>query len=125
MVSRAPLTNILMYTQRMGWSMPWFSSADSDFNADFGISTADGEGSGTSVYLRDGDRIFRSYFTTGRGDEKLGGFWAFLDLTPFGRQETWEDSPTGWPQTEPHEWIHRHDEYQQEGGSCCHSKRTV
>lgn len=81
MVSRAPLPNILGYKKRMGWRMPWVSSSENDFNADFGISTADGEGSRTSVFLRDGDSVFRSYFTTGRGDEKLGGFWAFLDLT--------------------------------------------
>ena len=111
MVSRAPIARIGAYKKRMGWSMPWFSSHETDFNTDFAISTAAGEGSGTSVFLREGDRVFRSYFTTGRGDEKLGGFWAFLDLTPLGRQETWEDSPAGWPQSDPHEWLHRHDEY--------------
>ncbi len=121
MVSRAPISNILEYRRRMGWSMPWFSSSENDFNADFGISTVEGEGSGTRVFIREGDSVFRSYFTTGRGDEKLGGFWAYLDLTPLGRQEKWEDSPAGWPQSEPHEWVHRHDEYAQDtkAASCC------
>ena len=121
MVSLAPEPNIRAYKKRMDWSMPWFSSSENDFNADFGISTADGEGSGTSVFLRDGDSVFRSYFTTGRGDEKLGGLWDYLDLTPLGRQETWEDSPAGWPQSEPHAWVHRHDEYALKTitASCC------
>ncbi|MEP1584867.1 MAG: DUF899 family protein, partial [Marinobacter sp.] len=43
--------------------------------------------------------------------EYLGTLWTYLDLTPFGRQETWEDSPEGWPQTEPYVWNRRHDEY--------------
>jgi predicted dithiol-disulfide oxidoreductase (DUF899 family) len=111
MISRAPLPNILAYKKRMGWNLPWVSSSESDFNVDFGISTSEGETSGTSVFLRDGDRIFRTYFTTGRGDETLGNFWTFLDLTPFGRQEIWEDSPEGWPQSEPYVWWRRHDEY--------------
>ena len=122
MVSLAPLPNILAYKKRMGWNMPWFSSSENDFNVDFGISSVEGEGSGTSVFLRDGDTVFRSYFTTGRGDEKLGGLWAYLDLTPLGRQEHWEDSPAGWPQSEAHEWLRRHDEYAQASpmANCCH-----
>ena len=111
MVSRAPLPNIQRYKKRMGWSVPWFSSSESDFNEDFGVTTADGETSGTSVFLRDGKDVFHTYFTSGRGDEMLGGFWAFLDLTPLGRQEDWEDSPPGWPQTPPYQWWQRHDEY--------------
>jgi predicted dithiol-disulfide oxidoreductase (DUF899 family) len=111
MVSLAPLKNILRYKKRMGWTVPWFSSAESEFNRDFGVTTDRGEESGTSVFFRDGDTVFRTYFTTGRGDEALGSFWTFLDLTPFGRQENWEDSPEGWPQTPPYEWWRRHDEY--------------
>ena len=111
LVSRAPLHNILAYKRRMGWKLPWFSSADSGFNVDFGVTTAAGESSGTSVFLRDGEEVFHAYFTTGRGDEVLGSFYAFLDLTPLGRQETWEDSPAGWPQSPPYEWWRRHDEY--------------
>jgi predicted dithiol-disulfide oxidoreductase (DUF899 family) len=111
MISLAPISNILGYKKRMGWTLPWFSSGETDFNVDFGISTPEGETSGTSVFLRDEDRVFRTYFTTGRGDEMLGGFWSFLDLTPLGRQENWEDSPEGWPQSEPYVWWRRHDEY--------------
>jgi len=112
LVSRAPLPNILAYKKRMGWHLPWYSSAGSDFNVDFGVTSADSENSGTSVFLRDGEQVFHTYFTSGRGDEMLGSFWAFLDLTPLGRQETWEDSPPGWPQSPPYEWWRRHDEYE-------------
>ena len=69
------------------------------------------EGVGLSVFLRDGDRVFRTYFTTGRGVEALGSVWSFLDRTPLGRQETWEDTPTGRPQSAPYQWWRLHDEY--------------
>jgi predicted dithiol-disulfide oxidoreductase (DUF899 family) len=119
LVSRAPLAKIEPYEKRMGWTIPWYSSFDSDFNVDFGLSPEtpqpadyqDGETFGLSVFLRDGDEVFRTYFTSRRGVEALGSFWTFLDLTPLGRQETWEDSPEGWPQTPPYEWWRRHDEY--------------
>lgn len=115
LVSVAPFDRIAAYKRRMGWSWPWYSSAGSDFNADFGLSTPDGETFGLSVFLRDGDEIYRTYFTAGRGVEMLGTPWAFLDLTPLGRQETWEDSPAGYPQTPPYEWWRRHDEYDSRG----------
>ena len=82
----------------MGWSVPWFSSFGNDFNVDFGVTTEQGEVCGLSVCLRAGDDVFRTYFTPGRGVEALGSSWSFLDLTPLGRQEDWEDSPEGWPQ---------------------------
>jgi predicted dithiol-disulfide oxidoreductase (DUF899 family) len=110
-VSLAPLEQIDAYRTRMGWTIPWYSSAGSDFNADFGRSTADGEIFGLSVFLCDGDDVFRTYFTDGRGVEALGNNWSFLDLTPFGRQETWEHSPEGRPQSAPYAWWRRHDEY--------------
>jgi predicted dithiol-disulfide oxidoreductase (DUF899 family) len=112
LVSRAPIANIDRYRKRMGWSIPWFSSAGSDFNADFGVTTDSGETFGLSVFLRDGDDVYRTYFTSGRGVEALGSVWTFLDLTPLGRQEEWEDSPAGYPQTPPYEWWRRHDEYE-------------
>jgi len=96
----------------MGWRIPWFSSAGSDFNTDFGVTTDAGETFGLSVFFRDGDSVFRSYFTTRRGAEALGSTFAFLDLTPLGRQEEWEDSPAGAPQTPPYQWWRRHDEYE-------------
>jgi len=110
-VSLAPLAQIRAYKERMGWAIPWFSSEASDFNVDFGVSTDEGETFGLSVFLRDGDSVFGTYFTAGRGVEALGSIWTFLDLTPLGRQEEWEDSPEGYPQTPPYEWWQRHDEY--------------
>ncbi len=126
LVSRAPLPNITEYRKRMGWAVPWASSSESDFNSDFGVSSAQGESSGTSVFLREGNQVFHTYSTTGRGDEALGSFWNFLDLTPWGRQETWEDSPPGWPQSQPYAWWRRHDEYVEESGAapCCHGRRA-
>jgi predicted dithiol-disulfide oxidoreductase (DUF899 family) len=112
LVLRAPLANIEGYRERMGWEIPWFSSADTDFNVDFGVTTDAGETFGLSVFLRDGDDVYRTYFTSRRGVEALGSVWTFLDLTPLGRQETWEDSPAGYPQTPPYEWWRRHDEYE-------------
>jgi predicted dithiol-disulfide oxidoreductase (DUF899 family) len=111
LISRAPLSQIRSYQKRMGWTVPWYSSAGSDFNDDFGVTTPKGETFGLSVLLRDGDSVFRSYFTTGRGVEAVGSVWTLLDLTPYGRQEEWEDSPEGWPQTPPYQWWRRHDEY--------------
>ena len=112
LVSRAPLANLEAYKKRMGWTIPWYSSATSDFNVDFGVTTDRGETFGLSVFLRDDDgNVYRTYFTAGRGVEALGSVWTFLDLTPLGRQETWEDSPAGWPQTPPYQWWRRHDEY--------------
>ena len=119
-VSRAPLDKIEAYRNRMGWEIPWYSSFESDFNVDFGRSPEtpqvgvyqDGESFGLSVFVRGGDEVFRTYFTTNRGVEALGGVWALLDLTPLGRQEQWEDSPAGYPQGKPYEWWRRHDEYE-------------
>jgi predicted dithiol-disulfide oxidoreductase (DUF899 family) len=111
LVSVAPLKNLLRYKKRMEWEVPWVSSAGSDFNRDFGLSTPEGEGFGLSIFLRDRTRAFRTYLTAGRGVEALGSVWSYLDLTPYGRQESWEDSPPGWPQTKPYQWWRRHDEY--------------
>jgi predicted dithiol-disulfide oxidoreductase (DUF899 family) len=63
------------------------------------------------VFLQKDGEIFRTYFTSRRGTEALGNVWGFLDATPYGRQETWEKSPEGWPQTPPYQWWRRHDEY--------------
>jgi len=112
LVSRAPLANIEAYKKRMGWTVPWFSSFGSDFNVEFGVTSDEGETFGLSVFLRDNDTVYRTYFTSGRGVEALGSTWTFLDLTPLGRQEEWEESPAGWPQTPPYVWWRRHDEYE-------------
>lgn len=116
LVSGAPLASIQQYKQRMGWNLPWVSSSDSDFNADFGVTTDKGETFGLSVFLRDEDRVYRTYFTAGRGVEALGSVWTFLDLTPLGRQEEWEDTPSGRPQGPPYAWWRRHDEYGKDSG---------
>ena len=119
LVSRAPIARVESYRKRMGWTIPWYSSFESDFNHAMGVGPEspqagkeqDGETFGLSVFLRDGDEVHRSYFTCGRGVEALGSVWSFLDLTPFGRQEEWEDSPEGTPQTPSYQWWRRHDEY--------------
>ncbi len=77
----------------------------------FGLSTDEGETFGLSVFLRDGDAIYQTYFTTDRGIEVVVSSFILLDWTAFGRQEKWENSPAGWPQTEPYVWWRRHDEY--------------
>jgi predicted dithiol-disulfide oxidoreductase (DUF899 family) len=110
-VSRGPLANLLAYEKRMSWDFNWVSSAANSFNDDFGLTTEQGEQHGLSVFVRDGSDIYRSYFTTARGMEPLGTVWMLLDLTPFGRQENWEDTPKGRPQGEPYQWWRRHDEY--------------
>jgi predicted dithiol-disulfide oxidoreductase (DUF899 family) len=120
LVSRAPIAKIEAYRKRMGWTIPWYSSFETDFNVDFGVGPEtpqegvyqDGENFGLSVFIREGDDVYRTYFTTQRGVEALGSVWTFLDLTPLGRQEEWEDSPEGYPQTKPYEWWRRHDEYE-------------
>jgi predicted dithiol-disulfide oxidoreductase (DUF899 family) len=111
LVSRAPIASVEAYRRRMGWEVPWYSSAGTSFNEDFGITTDAGESFGLSVFLRDGDDVYRTYATSGRGVEALGSVWTFLDLTPCGRQEAWEDTPPGRPQGEPYAWWRRHDEY--------------
>jgi predicted dithiol-disulfide oxidoreductase (DUF899 family) len=108
LVSRGPLDEILPFKERMGWTVPWVSSLGSDFNDDMDA----GDGFALNVFLRDGGTVYRTYVTTGRGVEQLGSSWSFLDLTPFGRQEDWEDSPEGRPQTAPYEWWRLHDEYE-------------
>ena len=113
MVSLAPIEKIEAYRARMGWEIPWYSSAGSDFNRDFGVTTDEYEVFGLSVFIREGDEVFRTYFTSGRGVETLGTPWTLLDLTPLGRQEDWEDSPEGYPQTVPYGWWWRHAEYEQ------------
>jgi predicted dithiol-disulfide oxidoreductase (DUF899 family) len=104
--SRAPQPEIASLKARMGWEMPWVTITDS-FDADFGVD----EWHGHNVFFRDGERVFRTYFINARGDEQMGGVWNYLDITPLGRQEAWEDSPPGYPQTPPYEWWSWHDAY--------------
>jgi predicted dithiol-disulfide oxidoreductase (DUF899 family) len=105
-VSRAPQEDIKRWKARMGWDMPWYTITD-DFDTDFGV----GEWHGTNAFIREGDDIFRTYFIDSRGDEHMGSTWSYLDITALGRQEEWEDSPEGYPQTPPYQWWNLHDEY--------------
>jgi predicted dithiol-disulfide oxidoreductase (DUF899 family) len=105
-VSRAPQPDIERLKERMGWDIPWYTITD-DFDADFDVD----EWHGTNAFLRVDDQIFRTYFIDKRGDEVMGGTWAYLDITALGRQEKWEDSPEGYPQTPAYVWWNRHDEY--------------
>jgi predicted dithiol-disulfide oxidoreductase (DUF899 family) len=106
-VSRAPQADIRGLQERMGWHLiPWYSLTD-DFDADFGVDQMHG----TNVFLCDGDRIFRTYFVSDRGDEQMGNTWNYLDITALGRQEEWEDSPQSYPQTPPYLWWNYHDGY--------------
>ncbi len=82
------------YREFMGWEMPWYSVPATSVDAliagrHFGMKVC---------YLRDGDRVFETYWTTGRGCEVMGNSYGMLDMTVYGRQEPWEDSPEGWPQ---------------------------
>jgi predicted dithiol-disulfide oxidoreductase (DUF899 family) len=105
-VSRAPQKDIVRLKARMGWEMPWHALTDS-FDEDFGVD----QWHGTNVFFRVGDSVFRTYFINNRGDEAMGSTWSYLDVTPLGRQEDWEDSPKGYPQTPPYKWWNWHDEY--------------
>jgi len=121
LISRAPIDKILPFRERMGWSIPWYSSAGSSFNYDYHTTLdaavkpveynyrtpADHQRAGTSYYfdnqkqpfdlhamscfLRDGERVFHTYSTYGRGTEGVGGSYYFLDFTALGRQEQWEE----------------------------------
>jgi predicted dithiol-disulfide oxidoreductase (DUF899 family) len=125
-ISRAPLEKLEAYKHLRGWDIPWYSSYDSDFNYDFhvtfdasvvpimnnyrnaaeleqvgmGIPADDqpSEGPGLSVFFRIGDEVYHTYSAFARGVEGLTDDYSLLDVTPYGRQEDWEDSPAGWPQ---------------------------
>ena len=115
LVSRAPLAKIEPFKERMGWTCrgtPRSTATSTSTSAS--EATDGGETFGLSVFYRDGDNVFRTYFTDQRGVEALGSNWTFLDLTPLGRQEDWEDSPAGYPQTPRYQWWRLHDEYDEE-----------
>ena len=105
--SRAPQADIARLKARKGWDMPWYTITDS-FDADFGVA----EWHGHNVFVRDANQVYRTYFVNFRGDEALGTVWSYLDISPLGRQELWEDSPKGYPQTPTYKWWNWHDNYQ-------------
>lgn len=109
-ISRAPLTKSLPFKTRMGWTIPWFSSYGSDFNYDFHFTSDEGEDGGVSVFLREGENIFHTYSTTARGTDLLHGAYVYLDLTPLGRQEYWEE-PSGRSNSPAMGWFRLHDAY--------------
>ena len=119
-VSRAPIEKLERWKAFKGWSFPWYSSYGSDFNYDFHVTLDESvapveynyrsaaehaehgepgfleweqplEMPGTSVFLRDGERVFHTYSSFARGAEMTGGSYYFLDLTALGRQEDWEE----------------------------------
>ncbi|MDT9592939.1 DUF899 family protein [Nocardioides zeae] len=85
------------YRRFMGWEMPWYAVPAASVD-----TLVAGRHFGMRVcYLRDGDRVFETYWTTARGCEHMGSAYAMLDMTVHGRQEAWEDSPAGWPRRFP------------------------
>jgi predicted dithiol-disulfide oxidoreductase (DUF899 family) len=107
--SRAPQPDIERLKARMEWKMPWYTITDS-FDIDFGVD----EWHGHNAFIRDGDKVFRTYLINTRGDEAMGTVWSYLDMTALGRQENWEDSPACYPQTAPYKWFNWHDNYDAE-----------
>lgn len=105
-VAKAPIGQIDALKKRLGWAMPFYSS-NGDINRDFCADVF-----GLNVFIKHEGRIYRTYYTTSRGVEKLGTIWSLLDITPLGRQEKWEDSPEGVPQTDPYRWWRLNDEYE-------------
>jgi predicted dithiol-disulfide oxidoreductase (DUF899 family) len=106
-VSAGSQDAIRAYRNRMGWDdWPWYTTAD-DFTADFDVD----QWFGINVFFCEGDQIYRSYYTTSRAAEELSSIWALLDITPFGRQEEWQDAPGSVPQDPTGSWVRRSDEY--------------
>jgi uncharacterized protein (TIGR02246 family) len=149
LVSRAPLTRIEPFKKRMGWTVPWYSSFGSDFNYDFHVTLDEtvapveynyrdkavlvqkgesyftqGESHGLSVFLRDGDSVFHTYSTYARGTDLLAGTYNYLDLTPLGRQEDWEEPP-GRSDSPFLAWVRRHDEYEDAEGETATGSTTA
>lgn len=95
-VTNGPIDEALAYRDRVGNRMAWYSSADSTFGAD--VDAPPNAGFGVNVFLRDGDTVYRTWHTEGRGTERLSYLQGLVDLLPYGRQEEWQDVPEGWPQ---------------------------
>jgi predicted dithiol-disulfide oxidoreductase (DUF899 family) len=96
-VTQGPIDEALAYKRRVGNQMTWYSTANSPFGAD--VDAPPGGGFALNVFLRDGDTVYRTWHTGGRGVEHLGHTFSLIDLLPYGRQEEWQDSPEGWPQS--------------------------
>jgi len=96
-VTPGPIDEALAYKARVGNKMNWYSTANSTFGADMDAPL--GGGFQVNVFLRVGDTVYRTYNTQGRGTEQLSHTFPLIDLLPYGRQEEWQDSPEGWPQS--------------------------
>jgi predicted dithiol-disulfide oxidoreductase (DUF899 family) len=113
-ISRAPIDKLLAYSERMGWSVPWFSSHDCTFNQEWGWTIPNGgEAAGFSVYIQVEGKPYLTYVTKDRGVELFSSIAGHLDITPYGRQEKWQAVPLGWRQDDTFTKIRRHDEYEQ------------
>jgi predicted dithiol-disulfide oxidoreductase (DUF899 family) len=107
LMSPARQTEISRVRSRFGWTHPWYSAYGNTFYDDLGL----GGGFGLSVLLQDGGEVFRTYYTSARGVDRLRTDHNLLDLTPYGRKEEWEDSPAGWPQEPTWNRVRLRDEY--------------
>jgi predicted dithiol-disulfide oxidoreductase (DUF899 family) len=94
-VTQGPIDEALAYKRKVGNTMTWYSTANSPFGADVGAPP--GGGYAVNVFLRDGDTVYRTWHTDGRGTEQLSYSFGLIDLLPYGRREDWQDSPDGWP----------------------------
>jgi predicted dithiol-disulfide oxidoreductase (DUF899 family) len=93
---------VAAYVEFMGYTQPWYSVRDVE-------EPVGGEMGYLTCFLRDGDRAFLTYATTGRGNEPVAGSFGLLDRTPYGRGEAWEDKPEGWPEGRHACWYWRSD----------------
>ncbi|WP_432052109.1 DUF899 domain-containing protein [Streptomyces xiamenensis] len=118
LTSRAPLPRLRAFRDRMGWDLPWYSTIGDRFNTDFGATVAGEERQAISVFLAEGDRVFHTWSTQGRGEEPFMLVFDLLDLTPFGRQEDWENSPAGTPREPAYSWMRLSDSYTGSERSC-------
>jgi predicted dithiol-disulfide oxidoreductase (DUF899 family) len=94
-VTQGPIDQALAYKRKVGNTMTWYSTANSPFGAD--VDAPPGGGFAVNVFLRDGDTVYRTWHTNGRGTEQLSYAFGLIDLLPYGRREDWQDSPDGWP----------------------------
>lgn len=107
-VTQGPIDQALAYRDRVGNRMTWYSTADSPFGAD--MDAPPRGGFAVNVFLRDGDDVYRTWHTNGRGTEQLSHTFPLIDVLPWGRQEEWQDVPEGWPQDETYSrWFSAQD----------------
>jgi predicted dithiol-disulfide oxidoreductase (DUF899 family) len=115
-VTNGPIDEALAYKAKVGNKMEWYSSAESSFGAD--VDAPPGGGFAMNVFLRDGDTVYRTWHTSGRGVEQLAYTFALIDILPWGRQEEWQDSPEGWPQSPTYSgWLDSPDVARLYGGN--------